>query len=108
VEDDMSAALIGKYFMGTAQHGDGMVEAAVDDAHYLVRFDAHPGGPPEALAVVALSDMVRAGNTGQDEETPHWLFFDNVEQRAKYWAWLKEPPPDDPAGKPRVVSMRRH
>jgi hypothetical protein len=41
------------------------------------------GNRPEAFAVVALSDIVRAGNTGGEDEVPHWLFFDGLEQRAR-------------------------
>ena len=41
---------------------------------------------PETLQVVAISDMARTGSTGQDDELLPWLFFDNVEQRAKFLA----------------------
>lgn len=118
----MSSALVGKYFLGVHDESwsSGIVEAAVDSGHYLVRFDdlvrytegPHRGSPhmhAGALAVVALSDMVRAGRKdGEDDVPPPWLFFDDIGLRAKYQAWLDEPEPDDPAGKPRVVSMRRH
>ena len=118
----MSNALVGKYFLGVHDKvwSSGIVEAAVDGAHFLVRFDdlvrytdgPHRGSPlmqAGALAVVALSDMARAGRAdGDDDVPPPWLFFDDPEKRAKYQAWLDEPEPDDPKGKPRVVSMRRH
>jgi hypothetical protein len=98
--------LVGKYFLGTDLHaGLGIVEAAVDDGHYLVRFDEQQG-VPEHLVVVALSDMVRAG-CGEDDPPWPWFFFDDAEKRAKYIAWMNEPSPDDPTGKPRVVPMRR-
>jgi hypothetical protein len=42
----------------------------IDDAHYLVRFEAGSDGSPEALAVVALDDMVRAGLLIPVRETP--------------------------------------
>jgi hypothetical protein len=99
-------ALIGKYVIATFPHPQtGIVEAAVDDAHYLVRFAGEGGAAPEpeTLQVVAISDMARVGGTGQDDEPPPWLFFDDVEQRAKYLAWLNETPPD---GRPRVVPLR--
>jgi hypothetical protein len=114
--------LIGKYFLGVHDElwMSGIVEAAVDDAHYLVRFDdlvrftegTYRGSSRKqvgALAVVAISDMARPGREyGDDDVPPPWLFFDDLDLRAKYQAWLDEPEPDDPTGKPRVVSMRRH
>jgi hypothetical protein len=99
-------ALIGKYVIATFPHPQtGIVEAAVDDTHYLVRFDGGGGSAtePETLQVVAISDMARAGGTGRDDEPPPWLFFDDVEQRSKFLTWLNEMPPD---GKPRVVPPR--
>jgi hypothetical protein len=100
-------ALNGKYFLGV--HDDcmrsGIIEAAVNDYHYLVRFDDLIGFTdgskwPEALTVVAIIDMARSG---QANEPPPWLFFDSLERRAKYQAWLDEPPSDR---KPRVVPLR--
>jgi hypothetical protein len=62
--------LIGKYCLGTVPHcGLGRVEAAVDDLHYLVRFEEDEG-MPEHLTVVALSDMVRAGSNDADDMPP--------------------------------------
>jgi hypothetical protein len=100
----MTAILIGKYFLAPPPYAGGIIEAAVDDVHYLVRYDAYPNGrdAPEALAVVALSEML----TGRDGERLHWLFFDSAEHRSKYWAWVTKLP-DSPTEKPRVVSMRR-
>ena len=96
--------LIGKYVIATWPHPQrGIIETAVDDAYYLVRFESEGGGAPETLQVVAISDMARTGSTGRDDELLPWLFFDNVEQRAKFLAWLNEPTPD---GKPRVVPLR--
>jgi hypothetical protein len=116
----MSNPLVGKYFLGV--HDElwlsGIVEVAVDGGHYLVRFDdlvryaegRHRGSPlmqAGALAIVALSDMVRAGREhGDDDVPPPWLFFDDLDKRAKYQARLDEPEPDDPAGKPRLVSLQ--
>jgi hypothetical protein len=96
--------LVGKYFIAPYPHEDGIVEAVFDDGYFLVRFEEKAGGPPEALAVVAIDDMARIGSTGEDDEPPHWLFFDTAEQRAKYRRWI-----DEPAGpnKPRIVPMRR-
>ena len=95
-------ALVGKYVIGTFPHPQaGIVEAAVDDAHYLVRFESD-GDVPETLQVVAISDMARAGGTTEDDPPP-WLFFDGIEQRAKFLAWMNETPPD---GRPRVVPLR--
>lgn len=97
-------ALIGKYVIATFPHPQtGIVEGAIDDAYYLVRFDSKGAGAPETLQVVAIGDMARAGGTGQEEEPPPWLSFDDVEKRAKYLACLNEMPPD---GKPRVVKLR--
>jgi hypothetical protein len=97
--------LVGKYFLAPFPHDeDGIVEAVIDDGHYLARFEAGSDGRPEAFAVVALSDMVRAGNIGEEGEVPHWLFFDSPEQRTKYRAWIHNP--DEP-NKLRVVPMRR-
>jgi hypothetical protein len=96
--------LIGKYFIAPFPHWDGRVEALINDGHYLVRFDVGSDGSPEALAVVALSDMVRAGRENEEEGLAHWLFFDTIEQRARFRAWLDAP--EDP-NKPRVVPMRR-
>jgi hypothetical protein len=85
--------------------GTGRVEAVIDDDHYLVRFDPGSDGSPEAFAVVALDDMVRAGREDEEEGPVHWLFFDTAEDRAKFRAWMETP--EDP-NKPRVVPMRRY
>ncbi len=53
--------LVGKYFMAPFPHDDGVVIAVIDENHCLVRFDATADGAPEALAVVALSDMGQSG-----------------------------------------------
>jgi len=101
------SAISGKYFLGVHDEcmRSGVVEAAVNDNHYLVRFDDLILGDgskwPEALAVVAITNMV---GSGDDEGPPAWWFFDNLEQRAKYEAWLNAPPPDL---KSRVVPIRR-
>jgi hypothetical protein len=96
--------LIGKYFLAPFPHDDGVVEAVIDDEHCLVRFEAGTDGRPEALAVVALSDIVKPGYNGEEDEPPNWLFFDSPEQRAKYRAWINNP--DEP-NKLRIVPMRR-
>src|SRR5260370_1163178 len=98
--ESMSDTLVGKYFLGVhdEQWSSGIVEATVDGAHYLVRFDdlvrytedSSPLMHAGALAVVALSDMVRAGRSSDDDIPPPWLFFDDVGLRAKYQAWLDE------------------
>jgi len=97
--------LIGKYFIATYPHWDGRIEAMIDDAHYLVRFEVGSDGSPEAFCVVALSDMVRAGREDENEGPTQWLFFDTPEARTKFRAWLEAPP--DP-NKPRIVPLRRH
>lgn len=97
--------LVGKYFLAPFPHDeDGIVEAVIDDKHCLARFEAGTDGRPEAFAVVALSDMVRAGNVGEEGEVPHWLFFDSPDQRAKYRAWINNP--DEP-NRPRIIPLRR-
>src|SRR5258708_5635596 len=65
----MSVALNGKYFLGVHDEcmRSGVVEAAVNDGHYLVRFDDLVGFGdgskwPEALAVVAITSMVGSGD----------------------------------------------
>jgi hypothetical protein len=78
------------------------VEAVIDDQHCLVRVEAGTDGRPEAFAVVALRDIVRAGNVGEEGEVPHWLFFDSPDQRTKYREWIYKS--DEP--KPRIVYMR--
>jgi hypothetical protein len=104
-----TTALVGKYFIGV--HGgsmrSGIIEAAINDSFYLVRFDELVGFTdgskwPEAMAVAALSDMVMAG-TADDDKPPPWCFFDTADQRAKYDAWGIEPTPDR---KPRIVPLR--
>jgi hypothetical protein len=95
--------LVGKYFIGfSGGHGMGVIEAAVDDTHYLVRCDSDRGRP-EYLAVVNVIDM--AGGDGE-EEPPAWPLFDSVEQRAEYIAWLEGPSSDDPPRKFRVVPLK--
>ncbi len=75
----MSTALIGKYFLCVHDEcwRSGIVEAAVNDDHYIVRFDdlvrfnedvAWPG----SLAVAAINDMVE---NGSNDAPPPWLFF---------------------------------
>jgi hypothetical protein len=76
-----------------------IVEAAIDDRHYLVRFDDLIGFTdgtrwPESLAVVAIDDMSRAGRDGDDNIPPPWEFFDDIEKRRAYDAWMNEPTPD--------------
>ena len=96
--------LVGKCFIAPYPHADGVVVAVLDEDFCFVRFDAGADGPPEAFAVVALSDMAKAGyNSGEDEVAP-WLFFDSAEQRAKYRAWLNNP---GGPNKPRIVPLRR-
>ncbi|MGA7074530.1 hypothetical protein, partial [Bradyrhizobium sp.] len=102
------SSIKGKYFLGVHAESmrSGIIEAAVNDGHYLVRFDTLVGFTdgsrwPEALAIVAVTDMV---GSGVDDRPPPWLFFDNLDQRATYENWLNEPPTDT---KPRVVPLRR-
>jgi hypothetical protein len=88
--------LIGKYFIGVHDGSmrSGIVEAAIDATHYLVRFDESP-----SLTVVPVSDMFWGGD--KDEPRP-WAFFDDQEQRARYNEWTNEPPTDRT---PRVVPL---
>jgi hypothetical protein len=97
--------LVGKYFTATFPHWDGRVEGVIDSAHYLVRFDPGSDGSPEAFALVAIDDMVRAGREDEEAGPIHWLLFDTPEQRAKLRAWMEAR--EDP-NKPRVVPMRRY
>jgi hypothetical protein len=100
--ENPSNSLIGKYFIAfSGGHGIGVIEAAIDDTHYLARCDADRDRP-EYLAVVHIDDM--AGGDGE-EEPPSWPLFDTVEQRAKYLAWI-EAPSDDPSRKFRVVPLK--
>jgi hypothetical protein len=91
--------LIGKYFIGIHDDGlrSGVVEAAVNDTHFLVRFDRFfCAAAPEPLAVVPIAEMISIVH-GDDEFTMCWNFFDSEEQRAAYQAWVDAPPVD---GKP--------
>jgi hypothetical protein len=106
----MSNPLVGKYFIGVHDEAmrSGIVEAAIDDRHYLVRFDDLIGLTdgtrwPESLAVVAIDDMARTGRDGDENVPPPWEFFDDIEKRRVYDAWMNEPTPDR---KPRVVPLR--
>jgi hypothetical protein len=100
-------ALVGKYFIGV-YYDDGMrsgiVEAAIDATHYLVRFDdlidfADSSKWPPSLVVVPISAMISGG---VDEWPPPWRFFDDQEQRARYGDWLNQPPTDP---KPRAILL---
>jgi hypothetical protein len=62
----MSVGLNGKYFLGVHHEcmRSGVVEAAVNEGHYLVRFDDLVGLTdgskwPEALAIVAVNGKLR-------------------------------------------------
>jgi hypothetical protein len=99
-------ALVGKYFVGVYDGcmRSGIVEAAVDATHYLVRFDgliSFPDDPPLVLALVPVGGML---SCGCEDAPPPWAFFDDKEQRARYDAWLKEPPKEDRT--PRVVPLK--
>jgi hypothetical protein len=102
-------ALVGKYFIGVHDGSmrSGIVEAAIDATHYLIRFDDFIGLTdgskwPPSLAVVPISDMTLGGM--EEDEPPPWAFFEDQEQRACYYEWLSEPPPDQT---PRVVPLPR-
>ena len=98
----MKTILVGKYFVGySGGHETGIIEAAIDGAHYLVRCEADRDRP-EYLAVVSVADMV--GGDGENEP-PSWALFDTAEQRSKYLAWT-EADPDDSSRKLRVVPLR--
>jgi hypothetical protein len=87
----LRAILVGKYFLDGDQHsGPGVVLAAIDDTHYLVRLDSD-GDMPAHMCVVAISDMARAGGTGKDDDAPPWAFFDDITERAKFLAWIDGP-----------------
>ena len=92
-------ALVGKYFIGVYDGctRSGIVEAAIDPRHYLVRFDdvigfTHGSEWPASLAVVPLSDMTLGGLV--KDEPPPWTFFDDKEQRVRYEEWLNGPRTD--------------
>ena len=100
-------ALVGKYFIGVHDGGmrSGIVEAAIDPRHYLVRFDdvigfTHGSEWPASLAVVPISDMTQGGM--DKDEPPPWAFFDVQEQRVLYEEWLNKPSTDRT---PRVVVL---
>ena len=63
-DDDTMTALVGKYFIGVHDGcmQSGIVGAAIDPRHYLVRFDdvigfTHRSEWPASLAVVRISDI---------------------------------------------------
>lgn len=104
-------ALVGKYFIGVHDGGmrSGIVEAAIDVHHYLIRFDEFIGFTdgskyPPTLAVVPIHVMGVDCKHDHDDEPPPWLFFDDQDQRARYDDWLNEPPKDR---KPRVVVLSK-
>ena len=101
-------ALVGKYFFGVHDGAmrSGIVEAAIDATHYIVRFDDFIGFTdgskwPVSLAVVPIGDMTQGGM--DEDEPPPWAFFDDQEQRARYNdKWSSEPPTDRT---PRIVPL---
>jgi hypothetical protein len=102
-------ALIGKYFIGFHDGGlrSGIVEAAIDVTHYLVRFDDFIGFTdgskwPPSLAVVPIGVMTL--DCMHEQDPPPWLFFDDQEQRARYEDWSNEPPTDRT---PRLVTLSK-
>jgi hypothetical protein len=104
----MSNALVGKYFIGVYNQSmrSGIVEAALGDRHYLVRFDTLIGFMdgshwPQSLAVVAIDDMTRPARDGNEDVPPPWAFFDDVDQQHAYNAWFRSPD-----RKPRVGFIR--
>jgi hypothetical protein len=60
--------------------------APIGTAHFVIRFD--DVGAEGPVAIIDIAEM--AGSVGADGDPPGWLFFDSVEQRAKYLAWLAE------------------
>src|ERR1700733_8076136 len=95
-------ALVGKHVIATFPHPlAGIVETAVDDAHYLVRFE-RDGDMPETLQVVAISNMARAGAPPEKAPAPG-LFFAGNRQRRNFQGLMNKTPP---AGRPRVVPLR--
>jgi hypothetical protein len=55
--------LIGTYFIATFPHWDGRVEAMIDAAHYLVRFEAGSDGSPEALFCGSIGKLIAKSTT---------------------------------------------
>ena len=105
----MSNALVGKYFIGVHDESmrSGIVEAALGDYHYLVRFDTLIGFMdgshwPESLAVVAIDDMARPRRDGDEDVTPPWHFFDDIDKRRDCNAWINAAPDRQPC----VVLLR--
>ena len=100
-------ALVGKYFFGVHDGAmrSGIVEAAIDATHYIVRFDDFIGFTdgskwPPSLAVVPIGEMAGAADAAMDEDKPPpWYFFDDQDQRARYEEWLNQP------SKPQVVRL---
>ena len=81
----MNDPLLGKFFLVEAVR-TGVVEAPIGIGFFVVRFDDATTAAP--LAIIDISEM--AGSVDSDGDPPGWLFFDSIEQRAKYQAWLGE------------------
>jgi hypothetical protein len=77
--------LLGNFFLAEAAR-TGTVVAPIGIAHFVIRFD--DVGAEGPVAIIDIAEM--AGSVGADGDPPGWLFFDSVEQRAKYLAWLAE------------------
>jgi hypothetical protein len=97
--------LIGKLFAGVADGcmRSGIIEAAISDNYFLVRFDDldEPSGlVPASLMVVNITTL--AGGGGGDEPFA-WQLFDNQEQRAAFQEWANTP---EDNRKPSLVPLR--
>ena len=99
----MANPLVGKFFIGVHDWGmrSGIVEAAIDDRHYLIRFDNVAGVTndwPTSMGIASIEAMI--GSPSEDDP-PAWNLFDTEEQRSKYTTWVNQ----EPEGGPRIVRL---
>lgn len=101
----MANPLVGKFFIGVHDGSmrSGVIDAAVDDQRYLLRFDNLVGAVfdwPASMGISSIENML--GSFGSDEEgTPAWDIFETEEQRSTFNTWINQEV--EGATGPRVV-----